>query len=193
MRQSFLFHRFIAGGGLHEFITWALVFTGFALVLASPGLRAEEAKKPYSTVSVIDSVLASDSSVQGKVVYVDFWASWCPPCRASFPWMNRLAKKYKSKGLEIVTVNLDKKHESAVKFIDEHHHTEDEVRFVLDLPVIFDSTASLAKMFEIDAMPTSFIYERSGKLYERHQGFNLPDTIGIEDKISELLSEEPKK
>jgi cytochrome c biogenesis protein CcmG/thiol:disulfide interchange protein DsbE len=184
LRQALLHDNSIAGRGrCRGVIGTSLALIGY-LFLASVTAHAGDKDKPYSSVGVIDSVLAGDSSLQGKVVYVDFWASWCPPCRASFPWMNRMAARYKKKGLEVVTINLDRKHKAALEFLDEMNNK---------LPVVYDSTGALARMFQIDAMPTSFLYERNGVLHSRHQGFSPADTIGIEDTITEFLSKEPKK
>ncbi|MFQ5561664.1 MAG: TlpA disulfide reductase family protein, partial [Nitrospinota bacterium] len=66
----------------------------------------------------------------GRIVYVDFWASWCVPCRKSFPWLSEMQKKYKSKGLEVVTVNLDKEKAFATKFLDEF--PENNLKVVYD-------------------------------------------------------------
>lgn len=143
-------------------------------------VRAASAPK---SVAVIDSVLAGSVQLQGKVVYLDFWASWCVPCRQSFPWMATLKQKYDSLGLQIVTVNLDKDHAAAAKFLDE---------LKSPLKVVYDSTGSLAKSYNLEAMPTSFVYDRMGKLRSINRGF-APKEAAVTDSLIRSLLEEGRK
>ncbi len=130
---------------------------------------------------VIDSALNHSIDLKGKVVYVDFWASWCVPCRSSFPWMQRLAAQDSSKGLVIITVNLDKDHKAAEKFLND---------MKTSLPVVFDSTGVLAEQYNLEVMPTSFVYGRDGKLRQRHEGFKADKTTEMDLLIEDLLKEE---
>jgi thiol-disulfide isomerase/thioredoxin len=123
--------------------------------------------------------------LKGKVVWVDFWASWCVPCRESFPWMNTLLEKYRERGLRIVTVNLDKKPAAGRKFMKDMNAA---------FPVVFDSTGALAKHYRLEVMPTSFLYGRDGKLRRREEGFHMDDhAISVEDMIESMLKEKGTK
>jgi thiol-disulfide isomerase/thioredoxin len=102
------------------------------------------------------------SPYKGKVVYLDFWASWCSPCLASFPWMARLHKDLEAKGLVIVSVNVDSEHAEAEKFIKAHP---------VDFEVIYDPQGKLAKGHRVIGMPSSFLFGRDGKLISSHIGF----------------------
>jgi thiol-disulfide isomerase/thioredoxin len=153
------------------------------ILLIGTAARGDSQAEPSATVRPIDSALGSPPSLDGKVVYVDFWASWCTPCRASFPWLNRLSAEYKTKGLEVVTINLDRRHDAAVEFLDE---------LEIDLQVVYDSTGSLAKLYDIDAMPTSYLYDRTGALQARHRGFSPGDTLSLRKTIVDLLNEKPE-
>ena len=137
-----------------------------------------------TTIAAIDSVLADSTLLHNKVVYVDFWASWCAPCRQSFPWMKALQDKYHDRGFEVVAVNVDKETAAARKFLD-----------VLKSPlrVVPDSTGTLAKMYKLEAMPTSFIYGRDGKLRTDHRGFYPKDTLSLDSLVKSLLEEKPQK
>ena len=84
------------------------------------------------------------AGLKGKVVYVDFWASWCGPCKQSFPFMNELQSKYRAEGFEIVAVNLDAKRDDADKFL-----AEVPARFT----VAFDAKGESAKRFDVKGMP----------------------------------------
>src|SRR5215471_6297032 len=130
---------------------------------AAPGF---ELPTPNGTVSL--------DSLRGKVVLVDFWASWCGPCRQSFPWMSKLYETYSQKGLVIVAVNLDKKREPANDFLAE---------FSPPFIVAFDPAGKTAEAFHVPAMPTSFIVNRDGTIVYSHAGFNSKKTGEMENLI----------
>ena len=115
---------------------------------------------------------------KGKVVYVDFWASWCGPCRQSFPWMNDLQAKYGSRGLQIVGVNLDAKDADARKFLSENNGN-----FLL----AFDNKGATPKLYGVKGMPTSYLIDREGRIVSEHTGFNFSKTAGLEKEIEKLL------
>ncbi len=147
-------------------------------VITIPAVYAGEST---DSINSIKEALPDSIALDGKVVYVDFWASWCVPCRQSFPWMHTIYDKYHRDGLEIVAVNVDKDHASAMKFLEEHKAV---------FPILFDSTGSLAKLYELEAMPTSFIYDRDGHLVQRNRGFRQEETEGVERTLQTLLKQE---
>lgn len=114
---------------------------------------------------------------KGKLVYVDFWASWCGPCRASFPFMNDLVKKYGDQ-LAVVSVNLDEERQDANDFLEE---------IPADFSVIYDPEGGLAKQYGVRGMPNSFLFDRSGKLVSRHDGFTVKDPQHIRELIDNTL------
>jgi cytochrome c biogenesis protein CcmG, thiol:disulfide interchange protein DsbE len=151
-----------------------------ALALASPsswaldaGANAPELNLP----GVKDAV--NLSALKGKVVYVDFWASWCGPCRQSFPFMNELQAKYRAQGLEIVAINLDAKRADADQFL-----TQTPAQFT----VAFDAKSDSAKRFEVKGMPYSYVIGRDGKVIATHNGFNLDDRKALEAHIASALN-----
>jgi len=135
------------------------------------------------------TALASDSSqsenilnldqYKGKVVYLDFWASWCVPCRKSFPWMNQLQQKYSADELVIIAVNLDKKRILADKFL-----AENPAKF----NVIYDPKGHLAKKFKIKGMPSSVIFDRNGKPIIAHTGFFIKKIDEYEQQIKNTIN-----
>lgn len=129
-------------------------------------------------IEAIKTSIPDSTVIENKVVYVDFWASWCMPCRKSFPWMESLQKKYGDSGLTIVTINVDKDPKAAQKFLDENK---------LQSIAIFDSGGKLAESFELKVMPTSFIFDKTGKLVISHEGFKEKEKDEIEKKIVTLL------
>jgi cytochrome c biogenesis protein CcmG, thiol:disulfide interchange protein DsbE len=125
------------------------------------------------------SVPFSLADYRGKVVLVDFWASWCIPCRQSFPWMGSMIERYSAQGLVIVAINLDKKREAADEFLQTFHPP-----FI----VAFDPAGKTAEAFHVDAMPSSFIVSRTGTIVYSHQGFERAKANTVEDQIKEALS-----
>jgi len=120
-------------------------------------------------------------SLKGKVVYIDFWASWCGPCRASFPWMNEMHRKYADQGLEIIAVNLDQEPELAEEFIAEMNPA---------FRVEMTGGPRLAEEFGVDTMPTSYIIDRDGNARIRHKGFHDSKRTAYEQELKELIKQE---
>ena len=114
----------------------------------------------------------------GKVVVVDFWASWCVPCRRSFPWWNQMRAKYEDRDLVIIGVNLDNDREEAEKFLRE---------FPADFEIYFDKDKQLAKEFDVRAMPSTYVIGRNGELADKHFGFKVKLQNEYEARLVEAL------
>lgn len=117
--------------------------------------------------------------VEGQVVWVDFWASWCVPCRRSFPWLNSMHRKYGPNGLQIIAVNLDKDRALADKFL-----AEVPAEFALR----FDPAGELAKHYGVQAMPSSYLIDADGNVLATHAGFRTGEAAEYEQAIQEALS-----
>ena len=115
---------------------------------------------------------------RGHVVIVDFWASWCKPCRQSIPWLNSLRARYGASGLTIIGVNVDAERSDADKFLHD---------VPIDFEVVFDPQGNIAKQFKVQGMPTSYFIDRSGKLVETHLGFRDAKKAEVEAAIKALL------
>lgn len=116
----------------------------------------------------------------GKVIYLDFWASWCGPCRESFPWMNNLQSKYKHKGFVVLSVNVDNDKAFADKFL-----TELPAKF----SVIYDPKGKIARQYKLKGMPSSYILNRAGEVVSAHVGFNEQKKVKFEQEILSLLNQ----
>lgn len=114
-----------------------------------------------------------------KVTLVDFWASWCAPCRLSFPWMNKLHDRFREQGLRVVAINLDRRRDDAVRFLAAH-----PARFEIAL----DPTAKAATALNVQAMPTSMLVRKDGTILWIHRGFRESDVEGLERRILEALT-----
>lgn len=115
---------------------------------------------------------------QGKVIYLDFWASWCVPCRKSFPWMSAMQEQYKSQGFVVLSVNLDANRALADKFLKE---------IPAPFAVIYDERGVLAKKFKLKGMPSSYLFNRQGELISSHSGFNRKKQQLFEQEIKQAL------
>ncbi len=151
-----------------------LVLTLFAAVTTA---SAGPAGLPPASAAPRWPVLAAYA---GKVVLVDFWASWCSPCLQSFPWMNELQQKHGSEGLVILAVNLDQDRALADAFLG---------KVPAKFRVEFDPAGSVARQFNVQAMPTSFLIDRHGKVRVRHAGFKEKHRADREQQIVQLLKE----
>ncbi|MCU7974044.1 TlpA family protein disulfide reductase [Shewanella sp. SW36] len=120
------------------------------------------------------------SEFKGKVVYVDFWASWCGPCRKSFPWMNEIQKKYQDQGLAVVAINLDTDNELAQEFLKQ---------VPANFSVRFNPEGDVARSFDLLGMPSSFMFNRQGQLVQHHVGFYVDKTAEYEQELVNLLKE----
>ena len=119
------------------------------------------------------------SELKGKLVYVDFWASWCAPCKQSFPWMNEMQRKYGARGLQIVAINVDAKRSDADAFL-----AKGAPAFAL----AFDSKGESAKTLGVKAMPTSVLVAPDGRVLYVHQGFKPEQQAELEAKLVAALA-----
>lgn len=118
--------------------------------------------------------------LQGKVVYIDFWASWCGPCRKSFPVLENLHKHYKKQGFEVVGVNLDENSDDAKHFLND---------FPVGFPLAQDPQGKSAEAVAIKGMPSAFILDRNGVVRHTIVGFNDKEAQQLETLITQLLKE----
>ncbi|MDD5229209.1 MAG: TlpA disulfide reductase family protein [Methylococcales bacterium] len=116
----------------------------------------------------------------GKVLYIDFWASWCTSCVQSFPFLNQLTHEFGEKGLHIVGVNLDEKVDDAMAFLG-HHPSQ--------FTIANHGGEQCAKNFDVQAMPTSYLVDKHGVIRHIHQGFREGEMEELKIQIAQLLVE----
>jgi cytochrome c biogenesis protein CcmG, thiol:disulfide interchange protein DsbE len=138
---------------------------------------AAPAMAPAFRLHTASGIVASDS-LRGKTVLLDFWASWCAPCKRSFPWMSSLHTKYASHGLAIVAVNLDKDRDLADQFL---------VTYPAPFTVAFDFEGKTAEAYDVRAMPTTFLISPDGHILAKHAGYDPKTAASFETQIEEAL------
>lgn len=149
-----------------------------AALSASPAFALEKgAPAPQFDLQGMDGAVQL-AKLTGKVVYVDFWASWCGPCRQSFPWMNEMQAKYGPRGLQIVGVNVDAKSEDAKTFL-----ATTPAKFT----IAFDPKGATPRQYGIKGMPSSVLIGPDGKVLLEHSGFRDADRAELEAKIQSAL------
>jgi len=117
---------------------------------------------------------------RGKVVYLDFWASWCIPCRNSFPWMNAMHQRHADEGLVVLAVNLDQDSQEIQRFLE---------KYPAHFTVAYDPEGRIAELYQLKGMPTSYLIDRQGDIVMSHVGFRQGDTAPLEKQIEQLLSQ----
>lgn len=148
----------------------ALAF-GAAVV---PRARAADPSAAESTLLASDGLPVLAAGGAARATYIDFWASWCTPCRLSFPWMNEMHDRYAASGLRIVAIGLDRRVPDAQGFL-----AKMQPRFAIAL----DPAADSARRFEVQAMPSSYLYSAERRLLFSHRGFRLDDRAELERRF----------
>ncbi|MFT5298291.1 MAG: thiol-disulfide isomerase/thioredoxin [Colwellia sp.] len=153
-----------------------LLFT-LLFSLSFSALSNAESTAQVNVLQNFDKLIASH---KGKVIYLDFWASWCGPCRKSFPWMNEMQEKHQQQGLIIISVNLDNNKVLADDFLAE---------VPANFSVFYDPKGKVARKFKLKGMPSSYIIDRTGKMVSAHVGFTESKKIKYEEELIMLLNE----
>ena len=149
------------------------------LLLSSAALA--QVKKGDHAADFSGKTLAGEtlklSSLRGKVVLLDFWASWCEPCKKELPLLAKMAPRLKQRGIEIVTVNIDENRGNAEAFIRSRN---------LALTTVPDTDKSIVGKYEPPKMPSSFVLDRAGIVRSVNDGFEPGDETKIEQQLTDL-------
>jgi thiol-disulfide isomerase/thioredoxin len=155
-----------------------LIVSALALSVGSATAQQVGSKAPsFDLPGMVKPVRFAD--FKGRVVYVDFWASWCGPCKQSFPWMNEMQAKYGARGFSVVGINVDQKREDADKFL---------VSTPANFLVGYDTTGKVAEAYQPKGMPTPFLIGADGKVRAVHVGFKDSNREALEREIESALA-----
>lgn len=134
----------------------------------------------WVTAARAESVALDLTRYHGKVVVVDFWASWCGPCKQAFPFMATLPGHYRPGEVVVITINEERQRAAGEAFL---HQVQSS------LPVIWDSAGSIGKIWGVNEMPTTLLFDRKGKMRFRHQGFVAANAGEYRDQLAALVKE----
>ena len=160
------------------FLLLALAASVLTLPAPARAVEAGAAAPNFSLPTAKGEPLALDK-LRGRVVYVDFWASWCAPCRRSFPWMNEMQQKYGAKGFTIVAINVDKKRADAEKFL---------AQIPANFPVVYDEAGVTPAAYAVKGMPSSYLVDPRGNITYVERGFVDENKAPLEERVKALLA-----
>ncbi|NOY66725.1 MAG: TlpA family protein disulfide reductase [Gammaproteobacteria bacterium] len=156
------------------FLVMSLIASSFSMAASISGNAADFTLKSLSGKNI------KLSEYRGDVVMVNFWASWCGPCRQEMPALEQLYKKYKDLGFVILGVNLDEDSSKAAALLK---------KIPVSFPILYDSTNKVAKLYDVKAMPTTYLIDRNGKLRYLHKAYKPGYEIKYAKEIKTLIRE----
>lgn len=165
------------------FKTIAIIYMLTAL-LAAP---ASQAAMPKIGAAAPDFALKSSSGKnlklsehRGEVVMINFWATWCGPCRQELPLLNRLHEQYRKTGFTLLGVNIDDRQDAAQDMAK---------KLGITFPVLFDTDKRVSRLYDVNAMPSTVLIDRDGKVRYIHLGYRAGYETSYETQIRELLKQ----
>lgn len=154
--------------------------TLFAAVLLATTLAAHATSAPDFTLKTLDGPALRLAEQRGQVVLVNFWASWCAPCKVEMPHLNRLADKYRDTGVVLLAVNVD----------DDPKKAAAEARKLgINFPVLLDTAKIASKAYKLEAMPTTVLVDRDGRVRHVHQGYRAGYEQTYDEQLRALVKE----
>ena len=156
-------------------VSLIVVLAGAAALSAADGKRI-----PEVTVQDSSGGPVALTGLKGHVALIDFWASWCPPCKASFPALDVLARDYAGRGVRVIAINVDERRRDADLFLGAYPHT---------LTVLFDPKGAAPLQFRVRGMPSSFVVDRDGVIRFSHMGYTGDVAVQYRRELDLLLQE----
>lgn len=145
------------------------------------GIASAVEKAPdFVGLDIIDEKPLHLSDYLGKVVYIDFWASWCPPCLLSLPAYEKMRAEIGTEDFEIIAINVDDDPENGIFFLEDHP---------VSYPVLKDPDGDIGIPYRVRSLPVSFLLDREGNIIESYRSFKLGDEEGIKQDIESLIQQ----
>ena len=148
--------------------------------LGTAGASPVSGPAPDFTLKSLGGKNLKLSEMAGNVVLINFWASWCGPCREEMPLLNAMHKKYEPLGFTVLGVNVEEQADNARGFLRD---------FPVDFPVLLDSSNQVSKLYNVVAMPTTVVVDRDGNLRYLHKGYKSGDEKKYQEMIKKLVRE----
>ena len=158
-----------------------LLLCSLSLAFSGPaGAASVVAPAPNFTLKSLGGKNLKLSEMAGNVVLINFWASWCGPCREEMPLLNDLHNKYQPLGFTVLGINVEDKADSARGFLK---------NFPVDFPILLDSSNQVSKLYDVVAMPTTVVVDRDGNMRYLHKGYKPGDEKKYQDMVKKLVRE----
>ena len=157
---------------------WVLLLAT-CLVLPAHAAKVDQPATDF-TLKSLDGKNLKLSEYAGNVVMLNFWASWCGPCRKEMPLLNDLHKRYEPLGFVVLGVNVEQEHELAKAFLKETP---------VDFPILLDASNKVSQAYQVIAMPTTIMIDREGKVRDVHKGYKAGDEKKYKKLIKKLVRE----
>jgi peroxiredoxin len=158
-----------------------LVRVTLLLVLPGPVLAERPALPPCAPAPIdVQAPVVDFHELRGRVVLIDFWASWCAPCAHAFGFLNALQDEFGARGLTVVGISVDKDAADARRFLQ---------RYPASFPTAIDSGGECPRAFGVKAMPSSYLVDREGRVVEVHRGFRNGDVTERRRAVMKVLDE----
>lgn len=161
---------------------YSKLFSAILTLLLATSLQALTLEKtaPDFTLKSLSDKNIKLSEQAGNVVLLNFWASWCAPCRKEMPLLNELHNKYKALGFSVIGVNVEQETNLAKSFISSSP---------VDFPILLDDSNKASKLYDVNAMPTTVIIDRNGVVRHLHKGYQDGDEKAYQKMVKQLLRE----
>ena len=156
------------------------IFLALIITVLFSGNTIAGKPAPNFSLPTLDGGTVELAKHKGEVVYIDFWATWCPPCRKSFPWMEEMHKKYEDLGLKIIAISLDGKRAPVELFLKS---------MPASFTIAHDPQGKSADTYKLKGMPTSYLIDRDGNIQSSHTGFRESDKQKLEKHMKKLLTQ----
>ncbi|MEP7060817.1 MAG: TlpA disulfide reductase family protein [Betaproteobacteria bacterium] len=163
---------------MKRLLRW-LVWCAWLPAIATSHAVSTGAPAPAFALPDRDANTVSLASLRGQVVYVDFWASWCGPCRKSFPWMNAMQQKYGARGFKVIAVNVDKRRADADRFL---------AQVPAQFTTLFDAAGTTPALYDVKAMPSSVLIDAKGNVTLVEEGFRDERRDELEARVRAMLA-----
>jgi len=168
----------LVGSGVARYRAMGRLLAATLIIAMSAVIGASDLP-PDLKIRYLDGKPFSLESLKGHVVVLDFWASWCVPCRASFPFFDKLQQKFGSQGLSVIGLSLEDNDDAITDFLD---------AVPTSFTIVRDPTGRAGEAFEVVAMPTTFLLDREGRIVARFEGSDKNVHARLEAAVTTLLA-----
>lgn len=159
---------------------WVAMFAALLFAAAATGAELPATSAPDFTLPTPEGKSVTLAALKGDVVMINFWASWCAPCRQEFPLLDAMYKRFKPLGFTLVGVNVDQEPNAARALLRE---------VPVSFPIGLDSAMTVSTTYQVMVMPTTVFVDRKGKVRHVHQGYRPGDEAAYEKQLRTLLKE----